>query len=201
VCTNSTENIWHNKEAENLRWSWTIFFSLSCFYRYHRTKDSTVHRQEQKKYILFWQKEKTTVKTQFIVNNHGIIIHKTNHKKGRRHEYDIYKVTHPITLKKVLNVVDIWYLGIEKDFPDQLSALSHRKKRNLLQLYQEQKEYNQGHAQKRIIIEHIMCRLKKYRILADIFRNNLRKYNKVSNIVSNIIWGLVNYRIMNHYPY
>jgi hypothetical protein len=39
--------------------------------------------------------------------------------------------------------------------------------------------------------------LKKYRILADIFRNNLRKYNKVSDIVS----GLVNYRIMNHYHY
>jgi hypothetical protein len=37
--------------------------------------------------------------------------------------------------------------------------------------------------------------LKKYRILADVFRNRLRKYNKVSDIVS----GLINYRIMNRY--
>jgi hypothetical protein len=27
-------------------------------------------------------------------------------------------------------VVDLGYLGIEKDFPDQLSALPYRKKRN-----------------------------------------------------------------------
>ena len=28
-----------------------------------------------------------TVKTQIMVNNHGVIIHKTGHKKGRRHDY------------------------------------------------------------------------------------------------------------------
>jgi hypothetical protein len=44
-----------------------------------------------------------------------------------------------------------------------------------------------------IVIEHTICRLKKYRILANIFRNRLKKYNKVSDIVS----GLINYKIMN----
>jgi hypothetical protein len=34
--------------------------------------------------------------------------------------------------------------------------------------------------------------MKKYRILGDIFRNGLKKYDKVSDIVS----GLVNYRIL-----
>jgi hypothetical protein len=37
--------------------------------------------------------------------------------------------------------------------------------------------------------------LKKYKIMSDVFRNRLRKYNKISDIVS----GLVNYRIMNHH--
>ena len=141
------------------------------------------------------KKRHTAVKMQFMVNNHGIIIHKVNHKKGRRHDYDIYKENHPLTPKQVVNVVDLRYLGIKKDFPQQLSSIPNRKKRNLLQLSTEQKEYNQGHAQKRIIIGHTICRLKKYRILADIFRNKLKKYNKVSDIVS----GLVNYRIMNHH--
>ena len=131
---------------------------------------------------------------QFMVNNHGIIIHKVNHKKGRRHDYDIYKKNHPLTPKQVVNVVDLGYLGIEKDFPQQLSSIPHRKKRNM-RLSPEQKEYNQDHSQKRIIIEHTIYRLKKYRILSDIFRNKLRKYNQVSDIVS----GLVNYRIMNHH--
>jgi hypothetical protein len=88
-------------------------------------------------------------------------------------------------------VVDLGYLGIESDFPEQLSALPNRKKRNL-ELSQEEKEYNVIHAKKRIIIEHTICRLKKYRILSDVFRNKLRKHNKVSDIVT----GLINYRIM-----
>ena len=96
-----------------------------------------------------------------------------------------------MTPKQVLNVVDLGYLGIESDFPEQLSALPYKKKRNL-ELSQEEKEYNVIHAKKRIVIEHTISRLKKYRILSDVFRNKLRKYNKVSDIVS----GLVNYRIM-----
>jgi hypothetical protein len=93
-------------------------------------------------------------------------------------------------------VVDLGYLGIEKDFPDQLSTLPYRKKKNL-DLSKEEKEYNKNHSnKKRIVIEHtIICRLKKYRIMSDIFRNRLRKYNRISNIVA----GLVNYRIMNQH--
>ena len=95
---------------------------------------------------------------------------------------------------QVVNVFDLGYFGVEKDFPEQLSSIPNRKKRNL-ELSQEEIEYNKNHSKKRIVIEHTICRLKKYRILADVFRNKLRKYNKVSDIVS----GLVNYRIMNHH--
>ena len=129
-----------------------------------------------------------------MVNNHGIIIHKLGYKKGKRHDYDIYKKNHPITPKQVVNVFDLGYLGVEKDFPDQISSLPNRKKRSL-KLSQEEKEYNLQHSKKRIVIEHTICRLKKYRIFADVFRNKLRRYNQVSDIVS----GLVNYRIMNQY--
>jgi len=137
------------------------------------------------------KKKRHTVKTQVMVNNLGIIIHKLNHKKGRRHDCDIYKENHPITPKKVVNVFDLGYLGIEKDFPHQILSIPNRKERNL-QSSVEQKEFNRGHAKKRIVIEHTICRLKKYRILADVFRNRLNKHNKISDIVS----GLVNYRIM-----
>ena len=128
-----------------------------------------------------------------MVNNRGLIIHKANHKKGHRHDYNIYKKNRPMIPNQVVNVFDLGYLGVEKDFPQQLSFMPNRKKRNL-KLTQEEKEYNKDHSKKRIVIEHTICRLKKYRILADVFRNRLRKHNKVSDIVS----GLVNHRIMNH---
>jgi hypothetical protein len=129
-----------------------------------------------------------------MVNNRGYIIQKIGYKKGRRHDYDIYKKNHPLVSKQVVNIFDLGYLGVEKDFPEQLSSLPNRKKRNM-DPSEEEMEYNKSHSKKRIVIEHTICRLKKYRILADVFRNSLRRYNKVSDIIS----GLINYRIMNRY--
>jgi hypothetical protein len=60
-------------------------------------------------------------------------------------------------------------------------------------LTEVQKEYNRNHSAKRIVIEHAICRIKKYRIMNDVFRNRLRKYDRISDMVS----GLVNYRILN----
>ena len=65
-----------------------------------------------------------------MVNKHELIIHKANHKKGRRHNYDVYKENHPTNIKQVVNVVDLVYLGIEKDFPEQLLSTPNRKQRN-----------------------------------------------------------------------
>ena len=115
------------------------------------------------------------------------------YKKGRRHDYDIYKENHPITPKKVVNVFDLGYLGVETDFHEQPSSIPNRKQRNL-ELFQEEKEYNINHSKERIVIEHTICRLKKYRIMSDVFRNRLRKYNRISDIVT----GLINYRTMNN---
>ena len=89
---------------------------------------------------------------------------------------------------------DLGYLGVEKDLPEQLLlSLPKRKKKSMELSQEEEKEYNLQHIKKRIVIEHTICRIKKYKIMNDVFRNKLRKYNKVSDIVS----GLINYRIIN----
>ena len=132
-----------------------------------------------------------------MVNNQGVIIHKTENKKGKRHDYDIYKKNHPTAPKQVVIVVDLGYLGVGKDLPDQKSSTPNKKKRSQKELAQRRRKikYNQNHSRKRIVIEHTICRMKKYRIMSDVFRNRLRKYDKVSDIVS----GLVNYRTLSSF--
>ncbi len=63
------------------------------------------------------KKRHTIVKNQITVNNHGFIFHKVGYKKGRKHDYDIYKNKHLDIPKQVIIVVDLRYLGVEKDFP------------------------------------------------------------------------------------
>jgi hypothetical protein len=96
------------------------------------------------------KKKKHTVKNQLRVNKDGHILHKTTHKKGRKHDYDVYKKNRPVIPKQVVTVVDLGYLGMEKDFPDQLSALSCKKKRNRQELSEEEKEYNKIHSKKEL---------------------------------------------------
>jgi hypothetical protein len=63
-----------------------------------------------------------------MINDQGIIVHKLGYMKGRRHDYDFYKKNHPvIPSKQVVNVFDLGYLGVEKDFPEQLSSHYHIK--------------------------------------------------------------------------
>jgi hypothetical protein len=109
--------------------------------------------------------------------------------------YWIYKDNHPIIPKEVVTVVaDLGYLGIDNYYPvEQLSVLPYKKKRNQPLSEEEERGFNKFHSRKRIVIEHTICRLKKYKIVRDVFRNKLmKKYDKVSDIRS----CLVNYRIM-----
>jgi hypothetical protein len=47
-----------------------------------------------------------------MVNSEGLILHKTERKKGRIHDYDVYKNNHPIIPLQVENVLDLGYLGV-----------------------------------------------------------------------------------------
>ena len=40
-----------------------------------------------------------------MVNNRGYIIHKVGYKKGKQHDYDIYKNNHPLIPKQDVNVL------------------------------------------------------------------------------------------------
>jgi hypothetical protein len=139
------------------------------------------------------RKRKHTVKTQLMVNTEGLILHKTGHSNGRKHDYDIYKHNHPtITPSQVDNIVDLGYLGIEKDFPTVKSVLAIKKKKNTLLSNDDMRYNNKNHSRLRIIVEHTICKIKKFGIMGTKFRNKLRRYNNISDIVS----GILNFRVM-----
>jgi DDE superfamily endonuclease len=86
------------------------------------------------------KKKKHTVKIQYMVNSEGLILHKTEHKKGRKHDYNIYKNKHPTTPPQVENFLDLGYMGVQNDFPTVKSVLPFRTKRKS-ELSDEEKRY------------------------------------------------------------
>jgi hypothetical protein len=63
--------------------------------------------------------------------------------------YSRYKKNQSVTAIQVVNVFDLGYLGIEKDFPEQLSSALRCKKKRNLDLLQEEKECNKFHSKRR----------------------------------------------------
>jgi len=136
------------------------------------------------------KKKKYTIQNQITVNLNGEIIHKSMHSPGSHHDYKIYKSKHSILPEELLIFYDLGYVGVEKDFPDQISVLPYKKKKGI-ELTYSQKEWNKAQSKIRIKVEHIIAQIKKFRINSDTFRNRLCRYDTISDIVC----GLVNFKI------
>ena len=74
-----------------------------------------------------------------MVNSEGLILHKTEHKKGRKHDYDIFKNKHPTTPLQVENVFDLGYMGVQNDFPT-VSLYCHLERKGKVNCQMEKKD-------------------------------------------------------------
>lgn len=137
------------------------------------------------------KKKRHTVKTQIVVNTDGLIVHKTNHVQGKKHDYDVYKKDTPFIPPEIEMEGDLGYQGIKKDFPDRKTKLPVKKKKGK-SLTKKEKRYNRKLAKERIVVEHSIGKLKQFKILGTKFRNNLHRYDDVFSIVC----GFVNLRIL-----
>ena len=136
------------------------------------------------------KKKKHTIKNQITINLNGEIIHKPLHSPGRRNDYAILKIKHPALSKNLMIFYDLGYLGVEKDYPNQISILPYKRKKGK-ELLNYQKEWNKLQSKIRIKVEHAISKIKKFRINSDTFRNRLCRYDGISDIVC----GIVNFKI------
>jgi hypothetical protein len=147
------------------------------------------------------KKKRHTVKTQLTVNSNGLILHRTNHARGRRHDLDIYRERHPSLPRQVQRVFDLGYKGVMRDFPDLNCVHPFKRKgrggrghrgEKAEALTPEQKRFNRELSRARVVVEHTISRVKKFNVFGQEFRNRLKRYDVMTDIVS----GLVNLRIM-----
>lgn len=158
-------------------------------------------KNKQKRRTHYSGKRKShTVKTQLTVNSKGLIIHKSRHVRGSIHDYALYKHSHPTLPSRVQCGLDLGYLGVTNDFPNLNCVLPIKKKNpgrgkvgvKAPELLVEQKAFNRELASERVVVEHTNSRVKKFLIWGCEFRNRLKRYDVMTDIVS----GLINFRIL-----
>ena len=138
-----------------------------------------------------------TAKVQYTTTAEGLILHKTRHSPGRTSDIGIYRMKHPSFPElepggrnQVTIYADRGYVGAPETTGASVCTPIKRKPRKKLTM--PQKEYNRLHSKIRVYVEHAIRRVKQWRIMGNTYRNPLKKYDTVNDIVC----GLVNYRIM-----
>ncbi len=117
------------------------------------------------------KKKQQTVKNQIAVTPNGKLKSVSKTVAGNMHDKKLYDNTGVYTLEKVKRKADLAYLGTSCHIP-----YKKPKKRTLTA---RQKEYNQKFGSERIIVEHTIAHLKKFQILAQKFRNPVKKHSLI----------------------
>lgn len=89
----------------------------------------------------------------------------------------------------VLVHIDLAFLGVPKEQP-QLSMSLPEKKPKGKPLSPEAKARNRHKAQQRVLVEHAFGGVKRFRAVADVFRNNLENYADRMMLVACGLWNL-----------
>lgn len=169
-----------------------FFPDMKCFIDATEQEIPRPKNKRRRKNYYSGKKKRHTVKTQIMVNKKGLILHKTKHRNGKQHDYDMFKKTGPPDIPPDVEVgVDRGYQGIEKDFPDLKVKIPVKKKKKQ-DLSRKGKRYNKKLSQERVIVEHTIGKMKKFNIMGQEYRNRLRNYDTTVSIVS----GLVNFKLM-----
>jgi len=118
-----------------------------------------------------------------IINQRTLEIIATAFGNGSTHDFRLFKESYAGMAQSIQCLADTGYLGLTKLHANsQIPA----KKSKLHPLTPEQKASNRQLASQRISCEHIIRRLKVFRILSDRYRNRRKRFNLRFNLIAAI---------------
>lgn len=124
-----------------------------------------------------------TIKTQIVTDKNGIILQASDSSPGRIHDYKYFQETElPSWLEANPNVTalgDSGYQGVNKDYPQANFKIPIKRTRAKKELTRSEKIYNTKLRKKRVKIEHTFSRMKKFKILAEKYRNIKEDYSEM----------------------
>ena len=89
--------------------------------------------------------------------------------------------------KQATFIADLGYLGIKKESLDRKIYLPYKKNKGQKELSIEQRKFNRALSKERVIIEHVIGRIKKFRICSDVYRGKEDNYNIIFRNIAALV--------------
>lgn len=114
----------------------------------------------------------------------------TNFTNGKRHDFRLFKESRTYVHSNIEILTDTGYQGIVKL---HLNSKLPKKKTKKNPLTKEEKQNNKELASKRALNENVIGMLKRFKIIADKYRNRRKRFG----LRFNLIVGLYNWELKN----
>lgn len=102
---------------------------------------------------------------------------------GKTHDFALFKGSRLPLASGIELLADTGYQGVDKL---HLNSQTPHKKSKLHRLTHQQKQQNKGLAARRIVVEHTLRYLKRFRILKDTYRNRRKRFGLRLNLLAAI---------------
>ncbi len=102
---------------------------------------------------------------------------------GKTHDMTLFKESRTVLLARTLCLGDSGYQGLGKQHENSQTP---KKKTKHHRLSQEEKAANRQLSRERLLIEHIIGRLKVFRILSERYRNRRKRFGLRFNLFAAI---------------
>jgi hypothetical protein len=147
--------------------------------------------KERRKDFYSGKRKRHTAKMQVVSTRNKLVLHLCRHVAGRVSDHLLLRATAVMRKipKGVVVRVDKGYEGIEEEYPE-VRIEKPRKARRAHPLTVLEKIYNRAMSTLRMPVEHAIGGMKKFRLLAGIYRGKPERYDESALVIA----GLHNYR-------
>lgn len=112
----------------------------------------------------------------------------TRFTHGKKHDFKLFKESKLFIPCGIMAQGDTGYQGIQKI---HAKSVTPRKRRRGQQLSREDKKFNADISSKRVFVEHVIGRIKTFKIVADKYRNRRKRFGLRFNLIA----GIYNYQL------
>ncbi|WP_341754774.1 transposase family protein [Candidatus Tisiphia endosymbiont of Dioctria rufipes] len=145
--------------------------------------ESPIERPKKNKNLLFRKEEKAYTKNSNSGDKktHQVIC--TDFSNGKKHDFRLFKESKILIHPKVKAITDTGYQGIQKIHNNSELPKKKSKKNPLTK---NEKKNNRRLAGERVLNKNVIGMLKRFKIIADKYRNRRKRFGLRFNLISGI---------------
>ena len=146
-------------------------------------------KKKQKKFYS-GKKKRHTLKAQITVDKESKKIISTDFGNGRMHDFKLYQRSNTAIHPDIKSINDSGYQGLQKM---HTNTQLPKKKSKGSSLSKSDKAYNKELSSKRSLNENVFASIKRFKIIADRYRNRRRRFG----LRFNLLCGIYNWELEN----